>query len=52
MTFLNDAYGGTSATDRNLFVNSANVDGAQQASVTGALYSSGTTHFQVVIPSA
>jgi len=52
VTFLNDAYGGTSATDRNLYVNSADLNGTHQASVTGVLYSSGTTHFQVVTPSA
>ena len=52
VTFLNDAYGGTPATDRNLYVNSATLDGSQQANVTGVLYSSGTTHFQVVVPNA
>ncbi len=52
VTFLNDAYGGTSATDRNLYVNSADLDGTHHASITGTLYSSGTMHFQVVAPSA
>ena len=52
VTFLNDAYGGTPTTDRNLYVNSATLDGSQQANVTAVLYSSGTTHFQVVVPSA
>lgn len=42
--FINDAYGGTSATDRNLYVNGATLDGQASAAPAATLYSSGTTH--------
>jgi len=52
VSFLNDAWGGTPATDRNLYVKGIDVGGAPVSSASAALYSTGTTHFQIVVPSA
>jgi len=43
--FINDAYGGTPATDRNLYVNSVILDGQAAAGPPAALYSNGTAVF-------
>ena len=45
VNFLNDAYGGTSGTDRNLYVDGITYDGAAVASSARALLSSGTQPF-------
>ena len=45
VSFLNDAWGGTAATDRNLYVDSASFDGRSYAGAT--LLSNGTAHFTV-----
>jgi len=45
VSFLNDAWGGTAATDRNLYVNSTSFDGHSYAGA--ALLSNGTAHFTV-----
>ena len=45
--FLNDAYGGTSSTDRNLYVGGATYDGAAVANSAETLLSSGTQSFAV-----
>ena len=50
ITFLNDAYGGTSQTDRNLFVNSVEVAGHALSGGAAAMFSAGTTHFAIVVP--
>ena len=50
ISFLNDAYGGTSSTDRNLYVKGIDVGGAPAAGASAALYSTGTAHFQIVVP--
>ena len=50
VAFLNDAYGGSSATDRNLYVDS--VTDAGRASPGGSLYSNGTETFLVGTPPA
>ncbi len=42
--FINDAYGGTAATDRNLYFNGATLDGRPSATPAAALYSNGTAH--------
>ena len=47
IAFINDACGGTSATDRNLYVNSIGYDGTTYAGTTGALYSNTTSTFTV-----
>jgi len=41
--YLNDAYGGTAATDRNLYLTSANYDGQAYANVNEGMYSTGET---------
>ena len=41
ITFINDAWGGSAATDRNLYVNAVNYDGAAVAMSTVAEYSNG-----------
>ena len=52
ISFLNDAYGGSSSTDRNLFVKGIDVNGTPVAGASAALYSTGTSHFQIVVPSS
>ena len=47
--FLNDAWNGTAATDRNLYVDSIAADGSN-ANQSAALMSSGTQDFSVAIP--
>ncbi|MBW8271291.1 carbohydrate-binding domain-containing protein, partial [Caldovatus aquaticus] len=47
VTFLNDAYGGSASTDRNLYVDGATYDGAAVSGATLALYSAGSGSFQV-----
>ena len=53
VTFLNDAWGGSPALDRNLFVMGADLNGTSlnPSSWTTALYSNGTQHFSLNIPS-
>ncbi|MDQ2762734.1 MAG: hypothetical protein M3Y22_04380, partial [Pseudomonadota bacterium] len=45
--FLNDAHGGTAATDRNLYVDNLNYNGAESPTDTAALMSSGTVNLGV-----
>jgi beta-glucanase (GH16 family) len=45
--FLNDAYGGSSSTDRNLYVSSINLGGATAGGAPAALLSSGTASFLI-----
>jgi Ca-dependent carbohydrate-binding module xylan-binding/Right handed beta helix region len=45
VTFLNDAWGGSASTDRNLYVNSVSFDSHTYAGAT--MLSGGTTHFLV-----
>ncbi|OAI46317.1 hypothetical protein AYO44_11490 [Planctomycetaceae bacterium SCGC AG-212-F19] len=45
VTFLNDAYGGTAATDRNLYVDGIAFNGKSYAG--GLLYSNGTLTFSI-----
>ncbi|MGI4954266.1 MAG: carbohydrate-binding domain-containing protein [Janthinobacterium lividum] len=52
VSFLNDAWGGTPATDRNLYVREVDVGGTPVSGASAALYSAGTTHFHFVVPSA
>jgi len=47
VTFLNDAYGGTPATDRNLYVDGIDQGGVTLPGSAAALWSSGTASFQV-----
>ena len=50
VSFLNDAYGGTAATDRNLYVKSIAVNGDPVSGSSATLLSAGTAHFQISIP--
>jgi len=52
ISFLNDAYGGTSSTDRNLYVKGIDVNGTPAVGASAAMLSGGTSHFQIVVPSA
>ncbi len=47
ISFINDAWGGTSSTDRNLYVASLAYDGQQFPHASAALYPDGTKHFTV-----
>ncbi len=51
VSFINDAWGGTPGTDRNLYVTSMQFDGRSVAGGTAALYSNGTQHFTALAPS-
>ncbi len=47
ITFLNDAYGGTTETDRNLYVNSATYNGSAVSNAASSLYSQGSNYFEI-----
>ena len=49
VSFLNDAYGGSPAMDRNLYVQSIGVNGTTASDTTATLWSTGTTHFSVAV---
>ena len=50
VSFLNDAWGGTAATDRNLFVNSAAIDGTAIPGGSLSFYSAGAQGFAFTGP--
>ena len=50
ISFINDAWGGTAATDRNLYVNSISLDGATAPSSNATLFANGTSNFSVPSP--
>jgi hypothetical protein len=47
VSFINDAYGGSSSEDRNLYINSISENGTTYANTSGALYNNGTDTFAV-----
>ncbi len=47
VSFINDAWGGTPSTDRNLYVNSIAYDGKTDAGTTAAMWSNGSKTFTV-----
>ena len=51
VSFVNDAYGGSASTDRNLYVNSVTLDGQAVPSSAATLFSNSTQHFAAVAPS-
>ena len=53
ITFLNDAYGGSYGLDRNLYVVGADLNGSalSPSSWVAPLYTNGTAHFSLVVPS-
>ncbi len=50
ISFLNDAWGGTAATDRNLYVHAVNANGAALPGTAASLMSASTQHFSVTVP--
>ena len=50
VTFLNDAWGGTSSTDRNLYVDSATYNGADVGGAAQTLLSEGAARFGFLDP--
>lgn len=50
VNFLNDAWGGTPTTDRNLYVNSATIDGVAVPGSSLALYAAGAQGFAFTPP--
>jgi hypothetical protein len=50
VNFLNDAYGGTAATDRNLYLDSATFQGINVPGATAALLSAGPAGFSFAVP--
>ena len=49
VAFLNDAYGGTGATDRNLYVEGASLNGVAVPNASKSLYSAGAFEFTTVV---
>lgn len=49
ISFIDDAWGGTPATDRNLHVKGIDVNGASVPGATATLLSTGTAHFAIVV---
>ena len=47
VSFLNDAYGGTPDTDRNLYVSGASYNGILTRPTAATLYSAGTARFTI-----
>ncbi len=47
ITFLNDAYGGSPATDRNLYVDAVSFDGRAAVPPSAAFYSAGAKTFNI-----
>ena len=52
VTFLNDAYAGTPATDRNLYVDGITYNGTVVPNATAALYSAGSVNFTANSPNS
>jgi len=50
VTFINDAWGGSASTDRNLYLTSAAYNGQAIAGSTAPLYSNGTASFSLTVP--
>jgi len=50
VSFLNDAYGGSGAADRNLYVDGISVNGTAVGGAAAVLYGTSTQHFAVTVP--
>jgi len=50
VSFLNDAWGGTAATDRNLYVNAIDANGAALPGTAATLMTTSTQHFSLTVP--
>ena len=49
VSFVNDLYRGTPATDRNLYVKSADYGGVALVGAAASMYSNGTQHFSMLV---
>ena len=49
VSFLNDAWGGTAATDRNLYVQAIDANGAALPSTAATLMTTSTQHFSITV---
>ena len=52
VSFINDAWAGTAATDRNLYINSTDENGTQLAGSNGTLFSAGDFHVPFTVPAS
>ena len=52
VSFLNDAWGGTAATDRNLYVQGITANGKALPGASAAILSTSTQHFAITVPTA
>ncbi len=50
VSFLNDAYGGSTGTDRNLYIDGASVGSTGVAGAAATLWSASTQHISVAVP--
>ena len=50
VSFLNDAYGGSTSTDRNLYIDGASVGGTAVPGAAATLLSASTQHISVTVP--
>ena len=50
VSFLNDAWGGTAATDRNLYVQAIDANGAALPGTAATLMTTSTQHFALTVP--
>ncbi len=50
VSFLNDAWGGTAATDRNLYVQAIDANGAAMPATAASLLTTSTQHFSLLVP--
>ena len=50
VSFLNDAWGGTAATDRNLYVQAIDANGAALPGTAASLMTTSTQHFSITVP--
>lgn len=52
VSFINDAFGGSPTTDRNLYVQSVAINGSQSTSSPATMLSNGTSSFDLLAPVA
>ena len=50
ISFLNDAYGGSAGADRNLYIDSASIDGAAVSGAAATLFTASTQHVSINVP--
>ena len=52
VSFLNDAYGGSAAADRNLYVQGITANGAAMPGAAASILGTATQHFTITVPAA